>query len=232
MNEFVLNSTFFSLVISLLGYELGVFLKKKTKLAIFTPLLVAIVFVIAFLLIFRIDYSSYEKGSVILSYFLTPSTVALAVPLYRQWEVLKKNAFAIGIGIGAGVLTSSVATVVLALVFQLSHREYVTLLPKSITTAIGMSLSEEMKGMVTVSVAAIVLTGIVGNMMGSWICRIFRIKEKIAVGVALGTSSHAIGTARALELGEVEGAISSLSIVVAGVLTVVVANIFMRIPLG
>ena len=226
MNEFVLNATFFSLVISLLGYELGMFIKKKTGLALCTPLLIAIVFVIAFLLVFRIDYESYEVGSNILSYFLTPSTVALAVPLYRQWEVLKKNSLAIGVGILSGVLTSLVATIVLALVFRLSHTEYVTLLPKSITTAIGMSLSEEMQGMVTVSVAAIVLTGIVGNMMGSFVCKIFHIEERIAVGVALGTSSHAIGTARAMEIGEVEGAMSSLSIVVAGILTVVGANIF------
>jgi len=231
MNEFVFTSTFFSLVISLVGYELGVFLKKKTGLAIFTPLLIAIIFVITFLVIFRVDYESYEKGSGILSYFLTPSTVALAVPLYRQWEVLKKNGMAIGLGILSGVLTSLIATLVLALIFDLSHKEYVTLLPKSITTAIGMSLSEEMNGIVTVSVAAIVLTGIVGNMMGSFICRLFRIEERIAVGVALGTSAHAIGTARAMELGEVEGAMSSLSIVVAGLLTVVGANVFMMIPL-
>lgn len=226
MNEFIGESTFFALVISLLGYELGNFLKKKTGLSVFNPLLVAILVVIVFLLIFHIDYAVYEEGGEILSYLLTPSTVALAVPLYRQLEVLKKHGIAIGLGILSGVVTSLVATLVLALVFGLSHTEYVTLLPKSITTAIGMGMSEELNGMVTITVAAIIVTGIVGNMIGEFVCKAFHIEEKVAVGLALGTSAHAIGTAKAMELGEIEGAMSSLSIVVAGLLTVVGANVF------
>lgn len=152
--------------------------------------------------------------------------MALAVPLYRQLEILKKHGIAIGLGILSGVLASLISTLALAALFRLSHIEYVTLLPKSITTAIGMGMSEELGGVVTITVAAIVVTGIAGNLMGEFVCRIFHIEEKISVGLALGTASHAIGTAKAIELGEVEGAMSSLSIVAAGLLTVIGANVF------
>lgn len=226
MHDFFTNSVFAAVVISLLGYELGSFLKKKTGLAILNPLLVAVVIVIGVLLLLHVDYAVYEERSQILHYMLTPSTVALAVPLYRQFSLLKKHGLAIAAGVLAGVLTSLVSTFLLAVLFRLSHEEYVTLLPKSITTAIGMGMSEEMGGIVTITVAVIVVTGIVGNIIGEWVCRLFHIREKIAVGLALGTSAHVIGTAKAMELGDVEGAMSSLAIVLAGVMTVVGANVF------
>lgn len=226
MHDFFTNSVFAAVVISLLGYELGSFLKKKTGLAILNPLLVAVVVVIGVLLLLHVDYAVYEERSQILNYMLTPSTVALAVPLYRQFSLLKKHGIAIAAGVLAGVLTSLVSTFLLAVLFRLTHEEYVTLLPKSITTAIGMGMSEEMGGIVTITVAVIVVTGIVGNIIGEWVCRLFHIREKIAVGLALGTSAHVIGTAKAMELGEVEGAMSSLAIVLAGVMTVAGANVF------
>lgn len=226
MHDFFTNSVFAAVVISLLGYELGSFLKKKTGLAILNPLLVAVVIVIGVLLLLHVDYAVYEERSQLLHYMLTPSTVALAVPLYRQFSLLKKHGLAIATGVLAGVLTSLVSTFLLAVLFRLTHEEYVTLLPKSITTAIGMGMSEEMGGIVTITVAVIVVTGIVGNIIGEWVCRLFHIREKIAVGLALGTSAHVIGTAKAMELGEVEGAMSSLAIVLAGVMTVVGANVF------
>lgn len=226
MHDFFTNSVFAAVVISLLGYELGSFLKKKMGLAILNPLLVAVVVVIGVLLLLHVDYAVYEERSQILNYMLTPSTVALAVPLYRQFSLLKKHGLAIAAGVLAGVLTSLVSTLLLAMLFRLTHEEYVTLLPKSITTAIGMGMSEEMGGIVTITVAVIVVTGIVGNIIGEWVCRLFHIREKIAVGLALGTSAHVIGTAKAMELGEVEGAMSSLAIVLAGVMTVVGANVF------
>lgn len=226
MSEFFSESSFFALFISLLGYEIGVFLRKKTGVAIFNPLLIAIAFVIGLLLLIGMDYETYKSGSSLLSYFLTPSTVALAVPLYRQFAVLKKHALAILTGILSGVLTSLATTLLLAVLCRLNHSEYVTLLPKSVTTAIGMSISEELGGIVTITVASIVLTGIFGNMAGDFICRVFHIKEKVAVGLAMGTSSHSIGTARAMEMGDLEGAMGSLAIVVAGLFTVIGANIF------
>ncbi|MCI5732046.1 MAG: LrgB family protein [Eubacterium sp.] len=226
MRDFLTSSVFMAVTISLLGYEMGSFLKRKTGLAILNPLLVAIAVVIVLLLLFHVDYEVYEEGSEILSYLLTPATVALAVPLYRQMHLLKKNGVAICAGVLAGVVTSLASTLLIAVVFQMTHEEYVTFLPKSITTAIGMGMSEEMGGIVTITVAVIVVTGIVGNVMGEWVCRIFHIRERIAVGLALGTSAHVIGTTKAMELGDVEGAMSSLAIVLAGILTVLGANVF------
>ena len=140
--------------------------------------------------------------------------------------MLKNNFKAVTAGIVSGVLTNMITIWVLAVIMNLSHKEYVTLLPKSITTAIGMGVSEELGGYVTIPVAVIVITGVLGNILAEPVCRIFRITEPIAKGVAIGTSSHAVGTAKAMEMGEIEGAMSSLSIAVAGLLTVIGASIF------
>ncbi len=224
--DFFASSLFFGVFVSLLGYEAGLFLKKKTGLAIANPLLISILFVIGILLLFHIDYTTYDAGGVYLSYLLTPATVSLAVPLYKQIHLLRQHALAIAAAVTAGTLTSLVSVLLLSMVFRLEHAMYVTLLPKSITTAIGMGVSEELGGFVTISVAVIIVTGVLGNVIGEWVFRLFRIKNRIARGLALGTSAHAIGTSKAMELGEIEGAMSSLSIVTAGLLTVIGANIF------
>jgi len=226
MNELFASSATIGVVLSLVAYEIGVLLKKKTGKAFFHPLLISIVLVILFLLIFDVDYESYNYSAKYISYFLTPATVSLAIPLYQQIELLKKNFVAVLLSILTGVITSLVSVLMLSLLFRLSHEEYVTLLPKSITTAIGMGVSEELGGYVTISVAVIVVTGILGNMIGETICKIFRINHPIAKGLAIGTSAHAVGTAKAMELGQIEGAMSSLSIVVSGLLTVILAPIF------
>ena len=161
--------------------------------------------------------------------FLTPATVALAVPLYEQIEPLKKNWKAIVAGILSGALTSALCVLAVALIFQLDHKQYVTLLPKSITTAIGMGLSEELGGIVTITVAVIVVTGVIGNMFAESICKLFHITDPVAKGIGIGSASHAMGTAKAMEMGEIEGAMSSLSIAVSGLLTVVVSIIFAQI---
>ena len=215
------GSTFFCMAISLFGYEAGIFLRKKLKIGIFNPLLVSIVFVIIVLKVTGIDYDTYDKGANVLSYLLTPSTVCLAIPLYQQIELLKKNHKAVLVGILSGVLTSLTTIMILAFIFKLSHKEYVTMLPKSITTAIGIGVSEELGGYVTITVAVIILTGVLGNILAEGICKLFKINHPIAKGIAIGTASHAIGTAKAMELGEIEGAMSSLSIAVSGILTVV-----------
>lgn len=203
---------------SLLAYLLGVVLKKKFKCAIFNPLLISIVITIVVLVTAHVDYDVYNQGASYLSWFLTPATVCLAIPLYEQWKLLKKNIKAVLLGIIAGVLTSLGTVWVLAEIMGLSHKEYVTLLPKSITTAIGMGVSEELGGYVTITVAVIVVTGVLGNIFGELICKIFRITDPIARGLSIGSASHAIGTAKAMELGEIEGAMSSLAIAVAGIL--------------
>lgn len=226
MNELVLSSATIGVVLSIAAYEAGVFLKKKTNSPIFNPLLVSIVLVMLVLVVFRVDYESYNSSAKYLSYLLTPATVSLAIPLYQQLELLKKNFVAIMLGILSGVLTSAGVILAMSILFGLSHEEYVTLLPKSITTAIGMGVSEELGGYVTITVAVIIVTGILGNIIGEMVCKVFRIKNPISRGLALGTSAHAIGTARAMEMGEVEGAMSSLAIVVAGLCTVVGASVF------
>lgn len=229
MSSFLENSVFFGVFISIITYEVGVLIKKKLKLAIFNPLLISIALIIVFLLAFHIKYNVYESGAQYLSYFLTPATVALAVPLYEQIEPLKKNWKAIVAGILSGALTSALCVLAVALIFQLDHKQYVTLLPKSITTAIGMGLSEELGGIVTITVAVIVVTGVIGNMFAESICKLFHITDPVAKGIGIGSASHAMGTAKAMEMGEIEGAMSSLSIAVSGLLTVVVSIIFAQI---
>lgn len=226
MTQFMSNSLFFGAAISLIAYEAGLLLKRKFKMAIFNPLLIAIIAVIAVLCLLHIDYDTYNQSGQYISYLLTPATVCLAVPLYQQMELLKKNLKAVIIGIVSGVLASLVSVLILAKLFSLSHEQYVTLLPKSITTAIGMGVSEELGGIVTITVAVIIITGVLGNMLAETVIKLARIEEPIAKGLALGTSAHAIGTAKAMELGEIEGAMSSLAIAVAGLLTVVGASVF------
>lgn len=226
MGELLKGSVFFGVFITLISYEIGSRLKSRWKVPIFNPLLIAIVLVILFLKILGMDYDTYYKGAEYISYLLTPATICLAVPLYEQMELLKKNYKAVFVGIISGVFTSLCSILLLAWIFQLDHASYVTLLPKSITTAIGMGVSEELGGYVPITVAVIIVTGVLGNMCAETVCKIFKIHDPIARGIAIGTSSHAIGTAKAMEMGEVEGAMSSLSIVVSGILTVVCANIF------
>lgn len=226
MISFLFDSVFFGAAISLGAYEAGLLIRRKFKLAILNPLLIATICVMAVLTLLKVDYTHYNEGARYISYLLTPATVCLAVPLYQQLELLRKNLKAVAGGITAGVLASLASVFVLAKLFSLTHEQYVTLLPKSITTAIGMGVSEELGGITTITVAVIIITGILGNVIAEFVCRLFRIEEPIAKGLALGTASHAIGTAKAMELGEVEGAMSSLAIAVAGLMTAVGASLF------
>ena len=220
------QSVFFGVSLSLAAYGVGVLLQKKFRFALFNPLLVSVVLTIAVLLTAHISYDTFYEGAKYLSYLLTPATVCLAVPLYEKLALLKQNWKAIFAGILSGVVTTLCSVLVMSRLFGLTHEEYVTLLPKSITTAIGMGVSEELGGYVTLTVAVILITGVIGNVFASAFCKLCRITDRIAVGIAIGSSSHAIGTARAMELGDVEGAMSSLSIVVSGLLTVVAASVF------
>ena len=209
MSNLFSESVFFGVFVSLTAYFIGALLKKKFRLGILNPLLISIIVTIAVLLIFKVDYKTYNEGAKYISYLLTPATVCLAVPLYEQFEQLKKNWKAVFSGIISGMLTSLCCIFLFAVVFDFDHQTYVTFLPKSITTAIGMGVSDEL-----------------GNILADFVYKLFRIKDPIAKGVGLGSASHAIGTAKAMELGEVEGAMSSLSIVISGILTVLGANLF------
>lgn len=226
MNALVQNCACFGVFLCLGAYFLAVRINRRWKSPLTNPLLLAVACVIAVLVLCRVDYTVFRDSAGPLSYLLTPATVSLAIPLYRQLEQLRRHARAIVLGVLSGVLTSGLSILAMSALFGLSHAQYVTLLPKSVTTAIGMSLSSELGGAAAITVTAIVVTGILGNCMAVFLCRLFRITEPVARGIAIGTASHALGTSKAIELGEVEGAMSGLSIAVAGLMTVVAAQVF------
>lgn len=190
------QSVFFGVSVSLAAYGIGVLLQKKFKFALFNPLLISVVLTIAVLLTAHISYDTFYEGAKYLSYLLTPATVCLAVPLYEKLSLLKSNWKAIFAGILSGVITTLCSVFVMSKLFHLTHEEYVTLLPKSITTAIGMGVSEELGGYVTLTVAMIIITGIFGNVIAVSVCRLFRITDPIAKGVSIGSAAHALGTAK------------------------------------
>lgn len=224
MLNFLTNSLFFGVAVSLAAYEVGSLLKKKFKSPLLNPLLISIILVIAILVALDVDYQSYNISAKYLSYLLTPATVCLAIPLYEQIEKLKSNWKAIVAGIVSGIISCVLCVYAFSLIFGLTHEQYVTLLPKSITTAIGMDVSTELGGITTITVAVIIITGVFGNIVGEPICKLFH-TQSLSQRVWEGSSAHAIGTAKAMEMGEVEGAISSLSIAVTGLLTVIAASI-------
>lgn len=224
--NFLTNTVYWAVLVSLASYLLGKFLQGKTRIVLFNPLLFSTVFTVLFLLIFHIDYNTYYEKADYLYYLLTPTTVCLAVPLYEQIKPLKQNWLAIILGILSGVIACLLSIFGFAVAFNFSHTMYVTILPKSITAAMAMGVSEELGGISSLTVPIVIMTGITGNIIAEFVCKIFRIKEPIARGLAIGSASHAMGTAKAIEMGEIEGAMSSLSIAVAGVMTVVGASIF------
>ncbi|MCR2033802.1 LrgB family protein [Anaerofustis stercorihominis] len=220
------NSLYFGVLITILGYFIGDYLRKKLKLSILNPILIGIIFVGVVITLCKVEYKTYYEGAKYISFLLTPATICLAIPLYEEFEILKHNLKAVILGITAGVLSSLGSILAFSYMFMLTHEQYITLLPKSITTAIGMSLSSELGGIPSLTVAVIIITGIFGNLIGEYVCKIFKITEPVSVGLAYGTASHAVGTAKALEFGEVEGAMSGLSVAVSGIITVVLANLF------
>ncbi len=223
--DMLTNSAFFGVSLTLAAYLAGAAIKKRFKKEVFNPILIAIIIIIAILLIFDIDYALYNNTAKYVSYLLTPATICLALPLYRQLALLKNNLPAILLGITSGVVAACGCVYLISVALSLNSTEYVTLLPKSITTAIGLPLSESLGGIGEITVAVIILTGIFSNLIATTALKIFRIKSPIAKGIAIGSSGHVIGTARAVEMGEVEGATSSLSIALSGVITVVTVQL-------
>lgn len=229
MNELLSGSVYFGIIISLIFYWISLIISKKVKLTICNPLLLTTIFIIVVLLVFHIDYDTYNYGAQYLTYFLTPATVCLAVPLYRQFEILKKNIAAIMLSIGAGCISHAIAIGVLTIAFRLSPELKASLIPKSLTTAIAIGVGEELGGITSVTVISVIITGLLGATIADGLFRLLKIEEPVAQGLACGTASHAIGTSKAIELGEVQGAMSSLAIVVTGILTVILAPVVMEI---
>lgn len=231
MKKALMNSSYFGLLLSTFFFMLAVRIKARFRLAILNPLLVSTLLIVLILKLTGIPYESYKESANLLSYLLTPATVCLAIPMYKQLQLLMDNLAAVLASITAGTVSSLLSILLMGKLFGLSNEHITTLLPKSITTAIGMGVSQEAGGIVTLTVAGIVMTGILGNMIAETVFHVFHIDHPIARGLALGTSAHAVGTAKALELGEIEGAMSSLSICVAGVLTVILVPVISGIAL-
>lgn len=225
-NGFLIHSVYLGVLLTLGTYAIGIRLRRLTGWGIFNPLLVATLLCIAILSFGHIPYATYAAGAGPISYLLTPATICLAVPLYEQIEQLKRNSRAVAMGVTAGVLASMITILLLVLILGMDHRAYVTMLPKSITTAIGMGISEELGGNTPVTIMVIIITGIVGNILSERFLRIMHIKHPIAKGIAIGSAAHVIGTSKAMEMGKTEGAMSSLAIVTSGIITVVVASVF------
>jgi len=229
MWERMLNeSSFFFVFISITFYEICAYIQKKPKFSFFNPLLMTLVFIVLTLAITGTSSEEYAEKTEFLSYLLTPATVCLAIPLYEKLGELKKNAAAILVGILSGVFTSALTVLAVAYFFSLDSAVTASFVPKSVTTAIGIGICEELGGITSLTAISIILTGIVGNAVSETVCRIFRITEPVAIGAAIGTSSHVGGTAKALQMGKTEGAISGLSIAVAGIMTVIVAPVIMN----
>lgn len=223
MDEFLLESQFFGLFLSLAFFQLARWLNRKAGREVISPLLFATLLCIAVLLVFDIDFEVYNRGAQYLDVLLTPATICLAIPLYRQYELLRRNAVAVLAGSVAGVAAHMAGCLLMLAVFRQEAAEFITLLPKSITTAIGKSLSAELGGYPAITMAAIMITGLFGAAIAPALLRLFRIRDPLAQGLAIGTASHAAGTSTAVQMGEVQGAASSLAIVVTGLLTVVAA---------
>lgn len=229
ISEFLSNSVSFGFFITLTIFVASCWLYNKTKFVLLSPLLVSSAAVIIVLVVFRIPYEKYLDGADFLYYLMTPVTVALAVPLYRQFQKLKENAIAILLGIISGILSNALFVLAICIVFKIGHNEYVSLLPKSITTPIAVAITNQNHGLEAVTILMVSIAGNLCNVFAIFFCRIFRITEPVARGVACGTSGHAMGTSKALEMGDVEGAMSGLSIAVCGILTVIILPFFMKL---
>lgn len=223
MDKIFVETMYFGIVLSLLSYWIAVQIRKKFPYPLFNPLLMSALISIAVLSFFHIDFDTYNQGAQMITFLLTPSTVCLAVPLYKQSQILMKHLDAILLSLLSGCLAGMLSITVLCLLFNASNTLLFSLLPKSITTAIAIGVSELIGGNSTMTVGIVIITGIFGAMIAKTVCHIFKINHPVAIGLALGNSAHAIGTAKAIEFGEIEGAMSSLSIVIAGIFTVVFA---------
>jgi len=225
MQDFLQQTSYFGFVITIAVYCLALQIKKKTKLSILNPLLITVVILVAILLTFNISYETYNIGAKYISYFLTPTTVCLAIPLYKQVRMLRKNILGILSGILAGVIANAAVVVLLTKVFGMGNELGSSLLAKSITAPIAIGLTDELGGIPSITVFAVVLSGIIGAAIAPTVFKLLHIKDKTAQGLACGTSAHGSGTTTALELGEIQGAMSGLAIIVTGLITTIVAPI-------
>ena len=217
----LLSISILPVMLTLLAFRLGQFIQAKTKSPICNPILVAVILVLVFLKITGMELASYQAGASMLSWLMTPATVCLAISMYEQFQVLRKNTPVILAGVAAGAASCLILVPLFGLLAGFDRMLTLSLMPKSVTTAIGVPLAQMVGGMTPVTTAAIILTGITASILGPWLCKLFRLTDDISRGVAFGTAGHVIGTAKANELSKLTGAVSSLSLVVAGLLTAI-----------
>ncbi len=220
-------SPYFGIALSILAFWAGEKLQKKLRSPFCNPLLFAILVIVIILLVFDIPYESYNNGGTIINMFLAPATACLAVSIYTKLQLLKENAIPILVGCTVGSLTSMGSVYLLCRLFGLDAAMTASLLPKSITTPIAVEVCQTHGGMVPVTVIAVIFTGILGSILAPYLIRFFRVKNPIAAGLAIGSCSHAVGTSKAIELGETEGAMSGLAIGVCGILTVIISMVLL-----
>ncbi len=219
----LLASPYFGIFLSIAAYALGCGLNRKFRTPLCNPLLIAIVLVVGVLLVFRIPYEAYNAGGEIISLFLAPATACLAVGIYAKLAVLKQYWLPILVGAVAGSASSMLSVYALCRLLGLDEQLTVSLIPKSVTTPIAVGIVESAGGLTPITVVAVIVTGILGAILAPTMIRLFRISDSVAAGLAIGACSHAVGTSKAVELGEVEGAMSGLAIGVCGVATVVLS---------
>lgn len=229
MLDYLLSISLLPMALTIGAFMLGAWVQKKTKCVAFNPIIVAVILIVGFLLLTKYPISDYQTGTKPISWFITPATVCLALPLYEQLKTLKKNLPAILIGVFAGTVTSLLVVLGMCLLFKTDRSITVSLLPKSITTAMGIVLSGQNGGIEALTATVIIVTGIIGNLTGSLLCKIFKIQHPIAQGVAFGTASHVVGTSRANEIDPLTGAVSSLSLAVAGIFTAILFPIMLML---
>lgn len=225
----MLDNQYFGIVLSFAAYEIGKWLNKKLKTPIANPLLIAILLIIGFLTITGIDYEYYKKGGDFIAFFIGPATVAMVLDLYANLDTLKKNILPILVGVGFGTIFSFVLAIFLSKIFQIDKNLVASLIPQSITTAIAISLSGEYQGIIGLTAIVVVIRGVSGAVFAPIVMKIFRIKDPVAQGVAIGTSSHAVGTSQARLMGEIQGAMSGLSIAIAGITAVIIMPLAMKL---
>lgn len=218
----LLNLPLSGVLLTLLAYQAGAWLQKKVKNPACNPILIGVLLVLLFMAATGLENSVYQAANVRLTWLMTPATVCLAIPMYEQLEILKKNFRAVIAGIAAGALSCLGVVLLCAAVFHFDRELTISLLPKSVTSAIGVPLSELSGGIPSITTAVIILTGIVASVLGPALCKLFKLEDDISRGVAYGTAGHVVGTAKANELSPLTGAVSSLSLVVAGLLTALV----------
>lgn len=227
MMQELFASPFFGIALSVIAFWIGVKIQKKTGLVICNPLIIAIVLVSAVLLIFKIPYESYNVGGAMINMFLAPATACLAVSIYMKIELLKKNWLPIVVGASCGSLASMGSVYLMCRLFGLDSAVTASLMPKSVTTPIAVSIAGSHGGMPPITVVAVIFTGILGSILAPALIRVFHVQDAMTAGVSIGACSHAVGTSKALELGETQGAMSGLAIGICGILTVLFSLILM-----